>query len=197
MGQVRREIDDAMRERARAQSEKTGRPVEPGTRYGHPVENGAMAVVSLSNGIRMELFCGDLREDRTAYQEYVVTGTMGRLWRTGDQASPNLFLQTAEPGDRDGGLLEWSRTAVPAERGSGQWRALEAACTGGRSTMARAYSMFAESVRTGLPHPMAGDVALRGFEVVMSIYESARTRRTVHIPLEQDRFPLEVMIEES
>lgn len=197
MGQVHREIDDAMRERARAQSEKSGRPVEPGTRYGHPVENGAMGVVSLSNGIRMELFCGDLREDKTAYQEYVVTGTKGRLWRTGDQMSPNLFLQTAEPGDRDGGLLEWSRTAVPAQDGPGQWCALEVVNTGGRSTMERAYSMFAESVRTGEPHPMAGEVALHGFEIVMAIYESARAQRLVHMPLEQDRFPLEVMIEEQ
>ena len=196
MGQVHREIDDAMRERARVQSEKSGRTVEPGTRYGHPVENGAMAVVLLSNGVRMELFCGDLREDRTAYQEYVVTGTKGRLWRTGDQASPNLFLQALEPGDREGGLADWSRAAVPAEGGAGQWRALAATATGGRSTMERAYSMFAETVRTGAPHPMVGDAALRGFEVVMSIYESGRTRRIIHLPLEQDRFPLEIMIEE-
>lgn len=197
MGQVHREIDDAMRERARVRSEKLGRTVEPGTRYGHPVENGAMAVVALSNGTRMELFCGDLREDRTAYQEYVVTGTKGRLWRTGDQASPNLFVQAASPGDRDGGVVDWFRTAVPVDGESGQWRALEAARTGGQSAMQRAYSMFAKSVRTGVSHPMAGEVALRGFEVIMSVYESARTRRIIRMPLEQDQFPLAVMIGES
>ena len=54
-----------------------------------------------------------------------------------------------------------------------------------------------DSVRTGASHPLAGEVALRGFEVVMAIYESARTRCMIRMPLQQDQFPLAVMIEES
>jgi hypothetical protein len=57
-----------------------------------------------------------------------------------------------------------------------------------------AYCLFAQMVRIGAPHPMAGTIALRGFEVVMAIYESARLRRKITLPLQQERFPLELLV---
>jgi hypothetical protein len=44
---------------------------------------------------------------------------------------------------------------------------------------------------------MAGDVALGGFEIVMGIYESARLSKRIVPPLAQERFPLDVMIEDQ
>ena len=45
------------------------------------------------------------------------------------------------------------------------------------------------------PHPLAGDSALADQEVVMAVHESARLRRRVDLPLAQDRYPLELLIE--
>jgi hypothetical protein len=52
-------------------------------------------------------------------------------------------------------------------------------------------------IRHGEPHPMNGDIALRHFEVLMAVYESARIAKKIIPPLGQDRFPLEVMIEDG
>jgi len=50
-------------------------------------------------------------------------------------------------------------------------------------------------VREGVPHPMSGQAALRGLQVLMGIYESARTRRPVRFPIRQKVFPLELMMQ--
>ena len=44
---------------------------------------------------------------------------------------------------------------------------------------------------------MSGENALRGFEVIMAIYESARLHKKITLPLQQDRFPLELMVAEG
>ena len=42
-----------------------------------------------------------------------------------------------------------------------------------------------------------GESALKGHEIVMAIYESARTRSRIELPLKQDAFPLQVMVDEG
>jgi len=49
------------------------------------------------------------------------------------------------------------------------------------ASVAGAYERFAESIHTGEPHPMRGEVALIGFELNMGIYESARLRRLLAV----------------
>jgi predicted dehydrogenase len=168
----------------------------PGFRYGHPVETGAWGLLTLEEGNRIEIFCGSYR-GRTAYQEYEVIGTRGRLWRVGDRISPNLFIQDAGGGEWesvfDGKL--WHAVPAPAPGGRGLWRAVPESVRG--DALAEGYRLLARSVREGAPHPMAGAVALKGFEGIMAIYESARLGRTVDLPLAQERFPLELMIAEG
>ncbi|MFW5870824.1 MAG: hypothetical protein ACOCVL_04055 [Candidatus Sumerlaeota bacterium] len=61
----------------------------------------------------------------------------------------------------------------------------------------RAYELFAATVRDGVEHPLAAANALKMFETLMAIYESARLNKKMALPLEQERFPLEIMIEEG
>jgi predicted dehydrogenase len=168
----------------------------PGFRYGHPVESAGWGMLVLEDGRRIEVFCGDYR-GRTAYQEYEVRGTHGSIWRVGDGLRPNLFIQ-----DRRGGPLEsvfdpqvWHARPVPAAGGSGLWRAVEDAVAG--RAIDEGYRRLARWIHHDEPHPMDGRTALRGFECLMAIYESARLGRRVDLPLAQERFPLELMMEEG
>lgn len=146
-----------------------GFPVSGGWRYGHPVESGAMAVVEFADGLRAELFTGTLQPRGRPYQDYEVIGSAGRVVRAGDRADPPLLLLRD---DRAGA------EAVPLD-----------------PPQANRYELFARMVREGAGHPLAGESALRDLEVVMAIYESARLRDWVELPLEQPRFPLEILIE--
>lgn len=190
-GAVHREITDQVRERA---SKQGG---EPGYRHGHPTETGAMAIVQIKDGPRIEFFSGDMRMPYRHYQYYQAFGRGGSLLRTGDQTTPNLFISNREGGPLALGLTEdYKFMPLPVESGKGMWRAVDG--TGhDPGLIAEGYARFAASVRTGAPHPMCAENALRGFEVVMSIYESARLRKNITFPLEQDRFPLEIMMEEN
>ena len=66
---------------------------------------------------------------------------------------------------------------------------------GSSNVIRDAYHAFARTVCEGADHPLSGENALRGFQVVMGIYESARLRTKVELPLKQSRFPLEMMID--
>lgn len=56
--------------------------------------------------------------------------------------------------------------------------------------------MLAKMVREKIEvdHPLSAEKALRGFEVVMAVYESARLHKRIRLPLEQEKFPLELMM---
>ena len=172
LGQVYREAPDPQAERSK------GYPVSGGWRYGHPVETGAMATFEFENGIRGELLTGEVRFPGRGYQDIEVFGTKGRLWRPGDKGDPVPLIQD----DRSGGWRE-----VPMADASGSEVSSNA--------ISNAYDAFAHTVRGGAYHPLCGNNALREFEVVMGIYESARLRAKVELPLAQPRFPLEMMID--
>ena len=88
---------------------------------------------------------------------------------------------------------KWYHLAVPSKTGRGLWRAVEASGQK-QNAMKTSYDFFAQTIRTGAPHPMNARVALRGLEIIMAIYESARIHRRIEMPLQQERFPLELMI---
>lgn len=165
------------------------------TRYGQPVESGAWGMLELGDGRKIEVFSGSYQQ-RRAYQEYEVVGTKGRIWRVGDMLRPDLFIQDAAGGDldREFDRAKWHAVPVPAPAGRGRWRAVPGAEYG--DALAEAYRKLVAAMVLGDPNPMAGDVALRGFECVMAIYESARIGARVELPLRQERFPLEIMVEE-
>jgi UDP-N-acetyl-2-amino-2-deoxyglucuronate dehydrogenase len=171
LGQIYRETPNAEEERS------TGYETSGGWRYGHIVETGVMATFEFGSGVRGEILTGGVRFPGRGYQDIEVIGTEGRLWRPGDKDDPTPLIQDGQ---------------------AGGWREIEMNDSPGTSDpIADAYSAFARTIREGAPHPMCGDNALRGFEVVMAIYESARLNTKVDLPLQQTRFPLEIMAEDG
>jgi len=197
LGQVHRDLA-AMKQQLEKHPDARQNP--PGTRFGHVVESGGMGVYQLADDTRVEIFCGDMVDRRRFYQDYEIIGTRGRLWRTGDQAKPNLFIS-----DADGGPLRtapgqsnwfWQPQAC-AEGARAEWRAVELPPASEPNAISAGYTGFAKMIHDGAAHPMSGAIALRGFEVVMAIYESARLHKKITLPLQQERFPLEIMVEEG
>jgi UDP-N-acetyl-2-amino-2-deoxyglucuronate dehydrogenase len=169
-------------------------PEKPKWRYGHLVENSATAVFQTANGVRVEIFCGEVRERFRAYQDYEVVGTKGQLWRTGDQPLPNLFIQDEKGGTWSPKVVDGHLRPVPDEKGI--WRPVEVEADDAIGAMKRSYQLLAKMVRegVGIDHPLSAEKALRGFEVVMAVYESARLHKRIRLPLEQEKFPLELMM---
>ncbi len=181
-----------------ARGAKPGPGPGPRTRYGHAVESAAHAAVRLASGVVLEFHTGSLGA-RKPYQTYEIIGTRARLHRVGDRP-PNLFAEDSagawivnRPNQGAPGQ------PVPAESGRGALREIDLAQApgpgAGRGAIADSYTRFAALLHEGTPHPMEAEHALRGFEIVMAVYESARLRRTVTLPLEQPRFPLDLMLE--
>ena len=167
LGQVHRRKPDPSEPKS-TNTRKSG-----GYRYGYPVEDGALAVVGLKSGLRIELFTGDARLQDRPYQDYEAVGTTGRLWREGDNGEPPLrILDDHEPGWRPAPLGD----AEPAP-------------------MTRSYLAFARALREGTPHPLAGESVLSGLEIITAIHESARTNRRIELPVEQEAYPLALMLE--
>jgi predicted dehydrogenase len=149
-----------------------------GYRYGHPVETGAIATWEFRSGLRAEILTGELRFPGREYNDYEVLGSRGRLWRTGDREQPGVYLQTT-------GTEGWE----PIQLSEAEQQA---------NPVARNYDLLARNIRAGGgDHPLSGERALRGLEILMAIFESARLRARIELPLSQGRFPLEVMLEEG
>lgn len=166
-----------------------------GFRYGHAVETGAIAAIGLRSGLRIELATGDMRPAARLYQDYEVVGTRGTLWRCGDRVGANLFIRDAAGGGwvtgKEGGALR----PVPAGEGEGgDWRPVPAPA-GSPGAMEAAYARLAETINSGAAHPMSGRNALRDLEVLLAVIESARLHRKLRLPLAQERYPLDLMIE--
>jgi hypothetical protein len=83
---------------------------------------------------------------------------------------------------------------VPDEKGI--WRPVEVEADNAIGAMKRSYQLLAKMVREGveIEHPLSAEKALKGFEVVMAVYESARLHKRIRLPLEQEKFPLELMM---
>ncbi|MGD2175341.1 MAG: hypothetical protein PVJ27_08055, partial [Candidatus Brocadiaceae bacterium] len=105
------------------------------------------------------------------YQDYEIFGTEGRLRRKGDRADPPVLIQDSR---------------------AGGWRPVEVESQ--EDAMTAGYRAFARMIREGSDHPLSGQSALRDLELVMALYESARTRQRIELPLRQDAFPLELML---
>jgi predicted dehydrogenase len=197
LGQVHRLDTETWTREAQA----SGRKPKTGYRYGHPVETGATAVYeseATDDGVRVDLLVGDMTEINRVYQDYEIFGEKGTLWRTGDRARPNLFIADAEGGTWEAGLDEWVYKPVPCPDGArGRWRPVELPQPEMETGIPGGMLRFREAILHRAEHPMSGQRALKGFEIVMSVYESARLNRKLYLPLQQDRFPLEAMMEKG
>ena len=186
-------MDDVGAEWVMGQIHRIGEPF----RYGHNIENGAMAIIRLKNGVRAEIMVGDLRTEKRDYQDYQIIGTKGIIWRCGDNSVDNLFINDGHgghytPGTADRGIFK----PMPVENGEvGEWRKIELQHR--VNAMAESYKLFASSILDGSSHPLDAEIALIGFEILMAVFESARLRKKIFLPLEQDRYPLDIMIEQG
>jgi predicted dehydrogenase len=145
-----------------------------GFRYGHAVESGAYGLIEFENGIRAEVHTGKMHNKGRNYQDYEIFASEGRLWRDGDRSDPPLQIQDTQAGG-------WR--AVPIEEARSEWQAN--------------YEQFARMILEGADHPLCGASALKDLELVMAIYESSRLRDKIDLPLQQEQFPLQVMIDEG
>lgn len=143
-------------------------------RHGCPIENGAFALWQFADGIRAELLCGELRVPGRGYQDYMVFGDAGELWRPGDAGNPNLLVRT----DATDG-----------------WQPVEGCAREDTVTIfAHNYDRLAQDINHGAcEHPLTAENGLRALEIIMASYESARLRDRVRLPLHQDGLPTEIM----
>jgi len=150
-----------------------------GRRFGHAVENGGIALLQFKDGPRAELLCGDMRLRSRPYHDIEIFGTKGRLHAPGDRHEPPLLKQDIYQGG-------WRAVPIESTRDDANQTGL------GRAYL---YDLFAASLREGKPHPLDMHSALKNQEAVCAIYESARLRKKLFLPLEQDAFPLQLMID--
>lgn len=151
-----------------------GYHVTGGWRYGHAVESGALALMEFDTGVRAEIHTGAMQIKGRRYQDFEVFGSEGRLHRAGDSAKPPLLIQT----NRNAG-----------------WQPVELDATVSQDPIQSSLKQFAAMILQGASHPLSGDSGLKDLEIVMAIYESARLRARIDLPLHQPRYPLDIMIE--
>jgi len=169
----------------------------PGYRFGHMVESGLMAMWQIEDGPRVEAYGGDFLPPYTVYQDYLIQGDKGWLWRTGDILGKNLFICDGEGGELMPDRQDWPYQ--PRANGKGPWKKVELPALADKSNVNAiilAYRALVKSMEDGSPHPMSGDIALKDMEIVASAYESARLSKRLKLPVAQERFPLELMFDE-
>ena len=77
----------------------------------------------------------------------------------------------------------------------GGWQPVPIEGGDGRDVIAHSFRQFVRMMDEGADHPLSGESGLKDLEIVMAMYESARLRARIELPLQQPRFPLEIMIE--
>jgi predicted dehydrogenase len=145
----------------------------PGTRFGHATDSAASAVIEFENGLRAELHTGDLQPRGRYYQDYEIFGTEGRLWRAGDQATPQLLLQDLTGGFRQ---VKLEPSLFPEHVGT---------------SLACVYVLFHQQIAEGKGNPMGGRSGLAAMEICYAVYESARLNQRIHFPLDPARQKLD------
>ncbi len=199
LGQIHRD-DPALKPQPKQQSDR------PGWRFGHPIEDAAMAQIQFSGNLRGEYMGGQTVEPYCAYQYYEVFGTTGRLWRCGDAQpcaaagqtgpavwDPNIFISDGTPGTHSAvfDLKDWPYRPKPHP--GGEWRVLPPVGDPLANRIAASYEHLAEILEQGGDHPMDGSVGLADLELVTAIYASAQQGRKITLDELPGQFPLYAM----
>jgi predicted dehydrogenase len=146
------------------------------TRYGHHIESGVFALVQFRGGARATIEGGVAGRPRTAEGggwRATVYGTEGVVEVAGDRLAPGEpWLRARVKGEAD-----W--ITPPVEPNDAFRAEVEA---------------LLHVLEYGGTHPLDGRSARAGHEIMMAIYESARRRARIDLPLRVPGSPLEAMV---
>ncbi|MGH2356217.1 MAG: Gfo/Idh/MocA family protein [Chloroflexota bacterium] len=149
---------------------------ETHTRYGHHIESGVFAVVQFQGGARATIeggVAGRPRRPGGGGWRAIIYGSEGMIEVAGDQ------LAEGEA---------WVRARV---KGEADW--IEPEVEGNDAFRAEIEALIAV-LEHGGTHPLNGRSARAGHEIMMAIYESARRRARIELPLAVVENPLEMMV---
>jgi predicted dehydrogenase len=149
--------------------------VERGTFEGHPIETSAMAILVFEDGMRAHLEIGELA--RPGYCRLLIDGTDGRMEVGGE--------------GWEGGVD--SIAALRYRTGDGPWVDVSV-MDDFQACFTRSVGRLVEVLDSGGEHPLNADSARADLEILMAIYESARRRQLVRLPLAVTDGPLEAML---
>ena len=156
----------------------TNRPIglqqweETHTRYGHHVETGALGMIQFKGGARGVVEVGIVNRKRPSYSA-TIYGSDGVIETSGDRPEPGEPRLRA----RVKGAADWiTPEVVPNE-----------------ATQA-AFAALLGVLEHGGTHPLDMRSARQVHEILMAIYESARRRARIELPLAVGTSPLEEMV---
>ena len=146
---------------------------ETHTRYGHHVEAGAFAMIQFQDGVRATLESGICQRPNRPGWPAIIYGAEGMIEVAGDRPAEGQPWVRARVKDKTG----WVYPAVePNDAFQAEIEALIAV------------------LEHGGTHPLDGRSARAGHEILMAIYESARRRARIDLPLAVTESPLEAMV---
>ena len=151
--------------------------------WGHPVEDAAMCRVGFEGGVQARFTSGGgfasaenpLGSAKAGnYHRIALYGQKGRMEIYGDSPlEGEPFLRISRGGETE--------DANP----KGGWHE-------GRSPQ----RMLLDCLETGETHPLNGQNARAALEILMAVYESARLRRLIQLPLENKENPYDMILAE-
>jgi len=141
-------------------------------RYGHHVETGALGMIHFQGGTRGLVECGIVSRGRPGYSA-TIYGSEGVIETSGDRPEPGEpYLRALLKGEPD-----WTFPEAPPNE----------------ATQA-AFQKLLDVLEHGGTHPLDMRSARQVHEILMAIYESARRRARIDLPLTVAESPLAAMI---
>ena len=152
---------------------------ETHTRYGHPIEAGAAGIVRFRGGARGQVECGIVSRPRPSYSA-TVYGSEGVIESAGD------------PGRAGGAGGEEAPPLRARLKGTAGWTLPE---VGPETGIPTPFTDLVKVMETGGTHPLDMRSARQVHEILMAIYESARRRARIDLPLAVAANPLVEILE--
>jgi predicted dehydrogenase len=146
------------------------------TRYGHHIESGVFALVQFQGGARATIeggVAGRPRRPGGGGWRAIVYGSQGMIEVAGDHLAPGEAWVRA----RVTGEAEWHYPDVVAND----------------AVRAQIVALL-DVLERGGTHPLDGHSARAGHEIMMAIFESARRRARIDLPLQEQGYPLDAIV---
>jgi predicted dehydrogenase len=161
--------------------------------WSHPAETAALGWIGFANGVHCLLTDGGVRLNGRLeglggavtgpnYHHITLFGTAGRIFIAGDHVDAGVPVVTIQRGaEREEVPLPWPLAGDEAHM----------------PPFAEEIRVLLRCLETGATHPLAAPSARATLEVLLAIYESARRRAVVPLPLSIGDNPLFALREEQ